>query len=365
MTQVPSQICPYCGASDVTGRSCGVCGGLQDPESRQATASEIGPWYKRDPQRPFFMGCSFARMAWMIRTGHVDRRSIIRGPTTDGFWMQADRVPGIAHLFGVCHSCGERVHPKQKICAACQSPLFVPAKVGGDPPIIPVTDQPAPADSDSATDSINLVSRAQSRRIERLQNTVRLQIILLALAISLLAACLFIILFFRTGQTFQPSPTTDRASVSTERPDSDRTFSDASDLSVPLPADREAGYGIDPPSQQVPVAAFPDPSPGPGPGSKPAFEYGDQTLEEILQVMRDVTPVQAVLLRKLRVQLDRAEDPDSSVRRRRLAVERARELIEEALQTEQDEFFQARLVVLKGEFEKVGDALPPEPVDPS
>ena len=353
MSESSSHICPYCGASEVTGSSCPDCGGLQDLESRQATAAELGPWFKRDPERPFFLGCSMGRMAWMIRTGHVTRRSIIRGPTTEGFWMQADRVPGVAHLLGVCHSCRERVHPRQKVCAVCQAPLFVQSMIADESPIIPIGVQPSPSESDAATASINLVSRAQYRRIERLQNTIRFQIILLVLATSLLCASIFIIFFLMNRQVNEVPEASVLQSDPVEQVETDRISQERSGetglriLKPNTAIDLEPSSMVDPEVIPRPLDSDEDSE------LAPALDYGGRTLAEVLEVMRDVTPAQGALLRTLSVQMDRAEDPDAAIGERIAAIDHAQELIDEFLRTETDEFFRARLTLLGNEFEKV------------
>ena len=353
MSKSSPHICPYCGASQVRGSSCPDCGGLQDEESRQATAAELGPWFKRDTERPFFLGCSMARMAWMIRTGHVTRRSIIRGPTTEGFWKQADRVPGIAHLFGVCHSCGERVHPKQKVCAVCQSSLFIQPPVLNESPIIPSADQPVSSEEDSISASISLVSRAQYRRIERLQNTIRFQIILLALTISLLCACVFIIIFFMNRRVVDLPEQPVVESDSSGQMDFDRLSQQQAGESGLRTLRPNAVYEDESPSATNAEVTYRNNEAQETTPVEPASEYGDEVLEEILEVMRDVTPAQQTLLRQLRIQMDRAEDRDATIGKRIDAIGRARQLIDDFLPTETDDFFRARLTVLRSEFGKV------------
>ena len=354
MSRSSSKICPYCGASRVTSAACPECGGLQDQESREATAAELGPWFTRDAGRPFFPGCSLARMSRMIRTGHVTRDSIIRGPTTGGFWMRADRVPSMAHLFGVCHGCGERVHPQQKICAACQSPLFVQS-VPLDHAPASVRPQPSgDAARDSTTSSASLVSKAQYRRIERLQNTVRLQIILLALTISLLCACVFLIFYFIDRQVVPLDPQGGlRENPILEVESDQRSRDQEAESTVRIPAPET------PQGEAMPPTVVSDPPSsvgGSNDGDRSAYsapDPGEQALEEVLEVMRDVTPAQEVLLKQLRIHLDRAEDPEVAIGRRIDAVRAARRLIDDFPDADTDGFFRARLTVLRGEFDKV------------
>ena len=296
----------------------------------------------------------------MIKSGHVSRRSIIRGPSTNGFWMPAGRVPGIAQLLGVCHACGESVHPKQGVCAACRSPLLI------HPEAIPMeafeprgsaTDHPDPTAPGSAVD---LVSQAQYRRIERLQNTVRIQLIALAVSISLLAALLVLFLMpGLRGETGSPDtrslaavPST--TGVGSEAASSPRTGPEDSPPelvpeveSIPLLESPESSdsSGVIAPRVMEDAPAASDPV--------PANDAGQGALEEVLEIMRDVTPAQRRLLQALRVQLDRAEDEGQSIGARLEAVTAARALIDGFPLVETDEFFRARLAVLRGEFGKI------------
>ena len=101
-----------------------------------------------------------------------------------GFWTRADRVPGVAVLLGRCHRCHGLVAPSGEACPACGVALgFQPGTVEPGP------GAPDPLRSGTPFD---LVSRAQYRRIERLQATVRTQVVLLALLVSLLFAVLVV-----------------------------------------------------------------------------------------------------------------------------------------------------------------------------
>ncbi len=120
-------ICPYCGspqptsagAADEVSDRCRTCGGLFEPLSRQATHNSMGPWFVRDPQRPFQPGCSYETLVRLVQRGKISRLTIVRGPTTRQFWTIAKRVPGIAHLLGFCHECGASVDPGDHGCHAC------------------------------------------------------------------------------------------------------------------------------------------------------------------------------------------------------------------------------------------------------
>jgi hypothetical protein len=56
-----------------------------------------------------------------VGRGRVSVESVIRGPTTHQFWTPAKRVPGIAHLLGVCHNCGSDVDGDEPECPDCHA----------------------------------------------------------------------------------------------------------------------------------------------------------------------------------------------------------------------------------------------------
>ncbi|MCC6971270.1 MAG: hypothetical protein IT434_13730 [Phycisphaerales bacterium] len=112
-------LCPYCGSITPTGARCSQCRGLLDPLSRQATTNTMGPWFIRDEAQPFRPGCSYHTLVSLVQRGKVTRTTIIRGPSTRQFWMFAGKVPGVAHLLGVCHSCQEESHADDFACNNC------------------------------------------------------------------------------------------------------------------------------------------------------------------------------------------------------------------------------------------------------
>lgn len=112
-------VCPYCGHISGDTARCARCGGRFEPLSRQATQNAMGPWAFIDPAVPTRPGCSYETLRTLIQRGTVRRDSVVRGPSTRQFWMLATRVPGIAHIFGVCHSCQKPASPDDYSCAAC------------------------------------------------------------------------------------------------------------------------------------------------------------------------------------------------------------------------------------------------------
>jgi hypothetical protein len=91
-----------------------------------ATQIAMGPWFVRDENMPFAPGCSYQIIKRKAQTGKLTAQSIIRGPSTHQFWMHADQVAGVAHLLGVCHQCGEKVNPNERICPSCHAVFSTP-----------------------------------------------------------------------------------------------------------------------------------------------------------------------------------------------------------------------------------------------
>ncbi len=114
-----SALCPYCGEVSRDMTRCSACGGPFDPLSRQATQNAMGPWFVRDPARPFRPGCSFAELRRAVERGRIGPETIVRGPTTHQFWAPARRAPGLANLLGACHACGGEATPRDFVCRRC------------------------------------------------------------------------------------------------------------------------------------------------------------------------------------------------------------------------------------------------------
>lgn len=114
-------LCPFCGGATRPQARCEQCKGFLDPLSRQATQNVMGPWFIRDQEKPYRPGCNFETLAQLVSRGHVDMRSILRGPTTNQFWMPARRTPGVANLLGLCHACAAPASPDMHACGACHA----------------------------------------------------------------------------------------------------------------------------------------------------------------------------------------------------------------------------------------------------
>ncbi|MDH3583538.1 MAG: hypothetical protein OER86_04920 [Phycisphaerae bacterium] len=99
-----------------------------EPLSRVATQIAMGPWYRLDSARPFMPGLSYATLLAQARGGKVTAETILRGPTTRQFWARARSVPGVSHLLGICHACGQAVAPGSAHCAHCQTEFPAPVE---------------------------------------------------------------------------------------------------------------------------------------------------------------------------------------------------------------------------------------------
>jgi len=87
----------------------------------------MGPWYIRNVDHPFRPGCSYETLRKLIESKRVGLETVLRGPTTGQFWMLARRVPGVAHLLGVCHSCQAPARPDEYACRSCGA-VFEPER---------------------------------------------------------------------------------------------------------------------------------------------------------------------------------------------------------------------------------------------
>jgi len=112
-------LCPYCGEESRRPTGCDRCGGRFDPLSRQATVNSMGPWFVRDPARPFRPGCSYEVIQQMARSGRIRPDTVLRGPTTGQFWSLAKRTPGVAGLLGICYACQAELPEDAASCHAC------------------------------------------------------------------------------------------------------------------------------------------------------------------------------------------------------------------------------------------------------
>lgn len=227
----PQFVCPYCGGRTSAMARCDQCRGPLDPLSRQATQNTMGPWFIRDEGHPFRPGCNYATLTQLIQRSKVALDTVMRGPTTRQFWMPARRVPGVAHLLGVCHSCQNITPPEALGCGRCGASFVVdedrqnlglgpvhllPGQAPADriasaslvpSPAAPLAQNPAqgvavPPIVSAAGTPASSVSRDRARmdRLEREAGALKLSFMIAACAVVvLLAAFMLVVLDARLG----------------------------------------------------------------------------------------------------------------------------------------------------------------------
>ncbi|MEM9345757.1 MAG: hypothetical protein AAGB26_03975 [Planctomycetota bacterium] len=128
---MPQAPCPYCGQlqDSIEEGRCSSCNGLFEPLSRIATQLAMGPWYIRDEDRPFMPGFSEEILRQQVAAGRISANTILRGPTTNQFWMSAGDVPGVSRLMGTCHACHQEVEPTDTTCYFCKEDMSLPSDV--------------------------------------------------------------------------------------------------------------------------------------------------------------------------------------------------------------------------------------------
>lgn len=117
---VPTEVCPYCGV-EIRAElpQCPRCTGKLDEFNRRLIQQHLGPWYVRLPRMVFRPGCSYTVVKDLVRRGVIEADTIVRGPTTRQYWMYAKDTPGVAHLLGLCHACGQWVESTARACPHC------------------------------------------------------------------------------------------------------------------------------------------------------------------------------------------------------------------------------------------------------
>ena len=114
-------VCPYCGSmhKDHLPEICEHCHGRLDPESREHTRADLGPWFVRSVDRPFSPGMRYETLVRQMGLGRIRSTDVVRGPTTSQFWTVARKVPGLSHHFGLCHACQAPASAEDEDCRAC------------------------------------------------------------------------------------------------------------------------------------------------------------------------------------------------------------------------------------------------------
>ena len=115
---IDGAMCPVCGYDKATGEECPECESIFSPAD-EATPVSLGPWFVHGKARAFKPGIGIDQLKKEIALGGVTGRTVLRGPTTSQFWVEAKSAPGIANLLGVCHACSAKVEPGAASCSAC------------------------------------------------------------------------------------------------------------------------------------------------------------------------------------------------------------------------------------------------------
>ncbi len=129
-------ICPYCGTRHPLPETvpagvpprCTDCGGVLDDLSMTATQIAMGPWFFRLPNKPYGPGCDITILRKLIAAGRIKPDAPVRGPSSHQLWQRVKQIPGVAHLAGLCHSCGCAVKPDSKFCQDCGTKFETPSQ---------------------------------------------------------------------------------------------------------------------------------------------------------------------------------------------------------------------------------------------
>lgn len=74
-------------------------------------------------------GFNEAILRQQVTSGRITANTIMRGPTTNQFWMNAADTPGVSRLMGTCHSCHQAVDPTDTTCHFCKADMSLPDDV--------------------------------------------------------------------------------------------------------------------------------------------------------------------------------------------------------------------------------------------
>jgi hypothetical protein len=119
--RVQHLVCPFCGTvNENLGVPCRQCGMENNPGTRQATRSKIGPWFVWQGRNPSAPGMNWATLMSLVEKGKVTPRSVVRGPTTGQLWRFAARVKGLSREFGLCWQCGAEIARQTRLCPGCK-----------------------------------------------------------------------------------------------------------------------------------------------------------------------------------------------------------------------------------------------------
>lgn len=116
-------LCPFCGTAQFSQDKCSSCLGVFSDRSRKQAQIDMGPWFVRNKESPFLPGYSYEKMRKLAETGVIRATSVVRGPSTQQFWLMAKFTPGLSHLVGHCFACPAKASPTDACCDACKVPF--------------------------------------------------------------------------------------------------------------------------------------------------------------------------------------------------------------------------------------------------
>ncbi len=122
---IDGHVCPFCGLTrEITedfdpATPCPRCTLSDNPTTRNATKSRIGPWHVRQVRNPWAPGMRFETLLALIKHGQVTKDSIVRGPTTHQLWKRASEIKGLSREFGLCYQCGAEIDTQATVCPGC------------------------------------------------------------------------------------------------------------------------------------------------------------------------------------------------------------------------------------------------------
>lgn len=116
-------LCPFCGTAQFNKDRCSTCHKEFSERSRKEAQVEMGPWYVRNKANPHAAGMSYPMIKKWADSGVLTPKSVVRGPSTQQFWLMAKFAPGISHLVGFCFACPASASPNATHCASCGAPF--------------------------------------------------------------------------------------------------------------------------------------------------------------------------------------------------------------------------------------------------
>jgi hypothetical protein len=165
---IDGHVCPFCGLTrEITeefdpATPCPRCTLSDNPTTRNATKSRIGPWHVRQVRNPWAPGMRFETLLALIKHGQVTKDSIVRGPTTSQLWKRASEIKGLSREFGLCYQCGTEIDTQATICPGCNRLQEPPI----NPDILVETREMAASATATAATSASSAEEAKKKQAE-------------------------------------------------------------------------------------------------------------------------------------------------------------------------------------------------------